>query len=739
VGVFADYAMKYWEAGYSVIPVNGKATYSDGWSKYCEEMPSLEQIEKWEKEFPNHNIGICLGPASNIEAVDFDMHYGAYEEIGNFLSSYLPDTPLVKKGRKGWTRFYKYSGRPSKCWNKDNQRMVDFLSKGRQTVVPPSIHPETGAKYTWLAADAIDINIVDLPTVPAGFFDICEQLAGKDYKQVLNMKEGRHDKIIGYGFATIESHENFDDFVKSLIEYDKKINEFNQYFLDKKYFKSKSQMDAAKEIAKKVEKCVMRSKEKKHGIVGWKVGKLIPITDIDMAIEMTTGFCDVIIEEKTNKVIKVPDYTGLANYLHANQVYRCTPGVDLVFRGGFWQAIGEKEKHNLILKLNKMINVPSHFRNYVTSMDARCFDPDYNRAHAGFINVGNGIFNIEKDEIIPHSPKFNFRYKSNVIYDKSAKTDDWNKFLNEIMDGDFERMACLQQMVGYILLGGEPFLQKAFVLLGEGRNGKSVFLKVLKELLGRDACSFLSLRSFSEKFETVSLDGKIANISSDEGDDFKVSTGAFKLAVAGEPLVVQQKGKPAYTIDVNARFIFSCNRMPFFGDRSHALMDRLIIIPFNRTFSEQEKDPFIDKKLIKELPGILNWAIDGAKEVLKNKAILIARESVASKEEMIEDTDPLSVWVDENLELVGVENSELGRSLYEHYKECMREDNNKPLTRISFCRELRKLVRQRYSKANGGKIPKGLEKQERSGTERRIIGVKFSDAKRKLYALPSHL
>ena len=156
-------ALQYLAKGYSVIPLapKQKGPKLSGWSKYCEElMPPTEAQLHFGK---NNNIGLCMGPASNLCAVDIDTDD---PEIIKKIEKILPVSPLRKKGAKGYTVLYKYNGMASKSVKDDKGNGVDFLSSGRQTVLPPSIHP-SGIEYQWLSETTLlDVAKDHLPELP---------------------------------------------------------------------------------------------------------------------------------------------------------------------------------------------------------------------------------------------------------------------------------------------------------------------------------------------------------------------------------------------------------------------------------------------------------------------------------------------------------------------------------------------------------------------------------------------
>ena len=149
--------------GYSVLPLMAKSKRPiiEGWSKYCTEPADEETFNRWTK-WENANIGVCLGLASGILCYDLDEDV---DGIHAKIEKLLPQTPLIKKGAKGKTLFFKFSGQSSHSFSKNGLRILDVLSTGRQTVLPPSIHPD-GMNYEWIGAGTMEtVKAEDLPTV----------------------------------------------------------------------------------------------------------------------------------------------------------------------------------------------------------------------------------------------------------------------------------------------------------------------------------------------------------------------------------------------------------------------------------------------------------------------------------------------------------------------------------------------------------------------------------------------
>ena len=154
-------AMNYLAHGLSVIPLapKQKGPKLAGWSAFCENQMDPEFAKSFYGK--NHNIGLCLGEASGLMAVDVDTDD---EKLLSAIGKILPFSPVKKKGAKGYTAFYKYEGQTSQSF-KNGKDGIDILCHGRQTVLPDSIHP-SGIKYTWLTEKTLlDVPKDDFPSI----------------------------------------------------------------------------------------------------------------------------------------------------------------------------------------------------------------------------------------------------------------------------------------------------------------------------------------------------------------------------------------------------------------------------------------------------------------------------------------------------------------------------------------------------------------------------------------------
>lgn len=233
----------------------------------------------------------------------------------------------------------------------------------------------------------------------------------------------------------------------------------------------------------------------------------------------------------------------------------------------------------------------------------------------------NGIIDIREPELQPFTSDIFISNKINAVYNEKAYDITVDKTLDKICQGDKKLRMLLEELVGYALIPTTKF-QKAFILYGDGANGKSTFLDMIIALLGEQNVSSLSLKELNHNFKLTEITSKMANIGDDISDEHLTDSSIFKKLVTGEELTVDKKNEAPYKIRNYAKMIFSANNIPTTQDKSSGMMRRLVIIPFNATFkkSDPDYDPFIVDKLTSEnaLSYLLNLGLAGIRRVFEN-------------------------------------------------------------------------------------------------------------------------
>tara|TARA_B100000131_G_scaffold113171_1_gene110314 strand:- start:279 stop:2417 length:2139 start_codon:yes stop_codon:yes gene_type:complete len=224
--LYKEYVDEYAKAGLSVIPdkFGSKRPLISGWSDYCTRLPTKEETSNWINNFEASNVALCLGPASGIIALDFDCDD---QKIIDVIEEYLPSSPVEKVGAKGWTRFFRYTGEFTNALKFNGNVVIEVLSEGKKTTIPPSKHP-CGESYKWGAISILEVEKEKLPVLPAQLLYVLEQELKMAFpnsesknRKVVN---GRNDALSKYCASLIHDSVPLDEALKSLISFDEENN-----------------------------------------------------------------------------------------------------------------------------------------------------------------------------------------------------------------------------------------------------------------------------------------------------------------------------------------------------------------------------------------------------------------------------------------------------------------------------------------------------------------------------------
>lgn len=335
-------------------------------------------------------------------------------------------------------------------------------------------------------------------------------------------------------------------------------------------------------------------------------------------------------------------------------------------------------------------------------------------------NFQNGVLDLKTMEFGPSNPKLGFRHVLDYDYDPTATCPQFDKFLNDCLQNDQELVTLVCEFIGYAMSNDKYWLHKALILEGEGSNGKSTLMNVIKALAGKNSYSVASLAGIKKENTLQTLDGKLFNISEETPSKALIESSIFKAIVAGGETNVRKLYSNTYTMRNRAKLILACNDMPETTDSSQGLFRRLLIIPFRKTFSDnnKNKDPFIEEKLMPELPGIFNKVVAAYKEVLKRKSFTKAQ---ASHEELemfkAVNEDYTKAWIKDTLLPHPLGNGHDDsfvsiQTLYTQYSGDTEAGGIKPVDVRSFGKKLTRAIpeyRKRFAiKKIEGKATRGL-------------------------------
>lgn len=341
------------------------------------------------------------------------------------------------------------------------------------------------------------------------------------------------------------------------------------------------------------------------------------------------------------------------------------------FKNGVYENVCVEETLGKIIK---------HLLNYITNLwnpswedliiktlkrDTHTVVNNFNNGE--FLNLKNGILDLETFELKEHSPQYYSTIQLPIEYKKTTSTTIFDKFLDDITCSDDELKTILQEIIGYCLCNSTK-AEKAFFFIGDGCNGKSVLAKVIQLLVGESNYSNTPLSALGGNFGLASLVNSNVNIAA-ENNNGKLNSEIFKAVVSGDTVEINRKYREAISVPLHTKLIFLFNELPDNADLTHGFYRKIIIIPFNRTFKGAEIDVDMYQKLENEVSGIFLWAIDGLKRLKKND-YKFSLCSVSDKclEDYKKELNPIAEFFDTHFKLDN--NCQIKRSeIYNRYQQ----------------------------------------------------------------------
>lgn len=279
------------------------------------------------------------------------------------------------------------------------------------------------------------------------------------------------------------------------------------------------------------------------------------------------------------------------------------------------------------------------------------------RLGEGWIAFANGLFRIgdpARIETAAHTARFFTPWTLDYPFDAKADCPTWLAFLDDVLDGDPERIDLLQRWFG-LLLTPDTSYQKLLLLVGPPRAGKGTIVRVIGALIGRDNCACPTLSSLATRFGMAPLLTRTVALIPDahigkHADGVRVAE-VLKSIVGEDPQDVDRKYRePLSSVRLQTRFVVSCNELAHFTDPSGALAARLSVIPFFNSYVGRE-DRTLERRLRAERSGIANWAIVGLARLRSEGRLNVPARSQAIHDNFKRLTSPVAAFVEDCAEL----------------------------------------------------------------------------------------
>lgn len=327
---------------------------------------------------------------------------------------------------------------------------------------------------------------------------------------------------------------------------------------------------------------------------------------------------------------------------------------------------------------------------------------DLNR-HA-VINFINGTLELEPEIIFRgHKQEDYCMYCLPYTYDPEAKSELWQQYLETTTDYDDKKMALMQEWAGYIMFT-DCSLHKAFALVGEGRNGKSIYVNAITDVFGASNGSTVSMSDLTKDFHSIDLKYSMYNIASETRSDVTGAEEKFKKVTVGETIRDSFKGKDLTDFSPRAKWFLNCNNfMVSKTDQSDGWIERFCFCEFKLRFCDEPKLPherLADRtlesrlKAPEQLSAIFNWALEGYKILKATRKFTEPDDQKKTTQDFIEVTNPIVVFVKEFRIEDCKDNSITNADLYRNYCMWCDDSRHKALAKTSFDKRLPKAFRE---------------------------------------------
>lgn len=313
-------------------------------------------------------------------------------------------------------------------------------------------------------------------------------------------------------------------------------------------------------------------------------------------------------------------------------------------------------------------------------------------ANPWLLAIENGTLNLKTRKVRPARPEDMLTRKLSVTYDAEATCPVWDAFLAKVQPDEAVR-EYLQRYIGYCLTGltGEQIFLFFF---GAGANGKGVFLDTMAALFAdhhaRIRASIIASGSAfagEARFGLGALVGRRLITFGELEERASFNESLLKELTGQDPIEIETKGKQAYQYLPIAKYILAGNHKPRISGTDMGVWRRVRLVPFSVVVPEEERDHELRGKLLAELPGILNWALDGQEAYSRQGLGKTPQAILNATAQYREDSDVLGEFLDERC-LFGADKKTPGSDLYHAYQSWSLENGHKPMANNTFANRL---------------------------------------------------
>jgi putative DNA primase/helicase len=667
-----DQAIAYAERGFAVFPVFGIGDSGKclcGGSKACGEnaqnagkhpitprglldaTTNIKQVKVWWQSYPEANIGIATGEVSGLVVLDIDGPKG----FNNLEGRALPTTPSVTSGRTdgGLHLYFQHPGGKVKNTVKKLGENIHIRGDGGYIIAPPSRHV-SGAEYQW--AESLDCELAELPKWVKDAVDEASMGLDTSLDGEILLKGGRNIYLTSLA-GSVRKRGGSEAEIYATISV-RNAERCDPPLAD----------DELRKIASSVANYERGSlPEIRVTINDSALGDVVPTEECRSAAHTDVGNAEAFVSlygdhfryDHTRRKWLVWAEHATAWADDTNEAHRRGMVATLRARQSMAQMITDDAERRALQNWARKCETGQHMTNalrIVQSMQPIAMRTEAFDTHPNLLNFLNGTLDLVTEEFRPAERTDYLTRVCAVDFSPGARAPLWEKFLTEIFHGDEQIISYVQRALGYCL-AGETAEHAFFIAYGHGANGKSTLLNTVRRALGN--------YSTVTAFRTFDMDNK-----NEYGNDLAILKGTRLVtaieAEANKRLAEARVKTVTGGDSISCRFLYgeffemepqfkvwlAVNHKPIIRGTDYGIWRRVHLIPFTQAFGDKLGELPIDRslhtKLWQELPGIVNWLIDGYTSWRAN-GLQPPLTVVEATKEYREESDYVEQWLSDRI------------------------------------------------------------------------------------------
>lgn len=679
------YANRY---GWRVFPLDGKEPRIKGGFRSA--TTDSKTIKKWWKQWPDANIGIACDSEHGPIVIDLDEPKEEETSGFKFLRTLeLPREGLVTRSavsREGRMHLYflpmrdgtqlKRMIRP--FTRKDKKVAIDILGDGGYVVAPPSIHPDTGEPYRWEQK-------IDLAPFPKRLFRFLERKSINQIAPPLPdiIREGERDQLLTSLAGTMRRRGASPRAILEALRIENA---------------SRVRPPLSDEQLQKIAKSIGAKKPEE------RVENLTDLGNVRRFVQQHNERLRSILSKSKNPWYQwvgshwEPDRTGeamrLAKFTVRSIHQEAENVADEEARAAIQQHAYKSEGAERIRAIVDLAK---------TEPEISIRDEQLDR-DSWLFNVQNGTIDLSTGKLLKHKKTDYITKISPVAFDRRATAPRWDAFLQDIFAGDEALIGFMRRAIGYTLTGDirEHVL---FFCYGQGRNGKSTLIEIVRQLMNdyaiqSDFSTFQSTRNEGPRHDLARMRGARLVAAIEARGDRSFDETVLKQMTGGDTVTARNLYESSFEFRPQFKLWLVANHLPVVREQTEAFWSRILMIPFTVVIPAHQRKKNLGRQLAKELPGILNWALAGTEEWRKNG--LMAPDTVRRAISKYKDEyDVLSEYFSERCRMA--EDEWTSRSaMYQSFVDWWQETRGRnPLSHTEFNRLLSERTDIRPRKRGG--------------------------------------